>query len=118
MSCLLLFMHEMPCALVLALARAGNNMPAKMAIMAITTSNSMRVKAPRLAWRGVCCVFILMDKRNQWPLLDGGLGTHHRRLRPGFLFSFLYHSKVMNSALPPNMPVIAPSLWRLLIPSE
>ena len=63
MSCLLLFMHEMPCALVLALARAGNNMPAKMAIMAITTSNSMRVKAPRLAWWGVCCVFILMDKK-------------------------------------------------------
>ena len=45
MSCLLLFMHEMPCALVLALARAGNNMPAKMAIMAITTSNSINVKA-------------------------------------------------------------------------
>ena len=63
MSCLLLFMHEMPCALVLALARAGNNMPAKMAIMAITTSNSMRVKAPRLAWWGVSCVFILMDKK-------------------------------------------------------
>ncbi len=62
MSCLLLFMHEMPCALVLALARAGNNMPAKMAIMAITTSNSIRVKPPRLAW-GVYCFFILIDKK-------------------------------------------------------
>ena len=62
MSCLLLFMHEMPCALVFALARAGNNMPAKMAIMAITTSNSIRVKPPRLGSWAVCCVFILMDK--------------------------------------------------------
>ncbi len=62
MSCLLLFMHEMPCALVFALARAGNNMPAKMAIMAITTSNSIRVKPPRLGSWDVCCVFILMDK--------------------------------------------------------
>jgi len=44
MSCLLLFMHEMPCALVFALAKAGNNMPAKMAIIAITTSNSINVK--------------------------------------------------------------------------
>ena len=63
MSCLLLFMHEMPCALVLALARAGNNMPAKMAIMAITTSNSIRVKPPRLPWWGVYCFFILIDKK-------------------------------------------------------
>ncbi|MFT6562769.1 MAG: hypothetical protein ACJAX6_001155, partial [Limisphaerales bacterium] len=29
--------------MVLALARAGNNIPAKMAIMAITTSNSINV---------------------------------------------------------------------------
>ena len=59
-----------------------------------------------------------LEPKNQRPFLDGGLGTHQSRLRPGFLFSLLYHSNVMNSALPPNMPVIAPSLWRLLIPSE
>ena len=56
-----------------------------------------------------------LELKNQRPFLDG---AHHRRLRPGLTFSLLYHSKVMNSALPPNIPVIAPSLWRLLIPSE
>jgi len=34
----------MPCALVLALARVGNSNPARTAMMAMTTSNSMRVK--------------------------------------------------------------------------
>ena len=39
----MLLRQEMPCALILALAKAGNNMAARMAMMAITTSNSMRV---------------------------------------------------------------------------
>src|SRR6516225_1173276 len=43
-SCLVLFMHRMPCALVLALARAGNSIPARIAMIAITTSNSIKVK--------------------------------------------------------------------------
>jgi hypothetical protein len=33
--------------LLLARARAGRSMPAKMAMMAMTTSNSMRVKPAR-----------------------------------------------------------------------
>jgi hypothetical protein len=36
-------------ALSLALARAGNNMAARMAIIAMTTSNSINVKPPRPA---------------------------------------------------------------------
>ena len=40
-----LFRQEMPCALALALARAGSSSAARMAIMAITTSNSMSVNA-------------------------------------------------------------------------
>src|SRR5688572_9435997 len=47
MSCLVLFMHMMPCALVFALASAGRSMLARMAIIAMTTSNSMRVKPLR-----------------------------------------------------------------------
>jgi len=35
----------MPCALAFALAKAGNSIPAKMAMMAITTSNSISVNA-------------------------------------------------------------------------
>jgi hypothetical protein len=38
-------------ALALALARAGSNMPARIAMMAITTSSSMSVKAPILFLR-------------------------------------------------------------------
>src|SRR5258706_1599408 len=43
-SCFILLRQEMPCALILALAKAGNNMAASIAIMAMTTSSSMRVK--------------------------------------------------------------------------
>src|SRR3954471_3387431 len=45
MSCLLLFMHETACARALARLKAGNSMAAKIAMIAMTTSNSIRVKA-------------------------------------------------------------------------
>src|ERR1051326_2952523 len=41
----MLFMQAICLALALALASAGNNRPARMAMMAITTSSSIRVKA-------------------------------------------------------------------------
>src|SRR5689334_1868002 len=41
----MLLMHLMPWALVFALAKAGSSMPARMAIMAITTSSSINVNA-------------------------------------------------------------------------
>jgi hypothetical protein len=37
----------MPCAFVFALERAGNSMAARMAIIAITTSNSIKVNAEK-----------------------------------------------------------------------
>src|SRR4051812_36863551 len=43
-NCLVLFMQYMPCAFVLALANAGNNMPARIAMIAITTNSSIKVK--------------------------------------------------------------------------
>jgi hypothetical protein len=39
-------MHWIPWAWTFALAKAGNNIAAKMAIMAITTNNSINVKPP------------------------------------------------------------------------
>ena len=51
-NCRLLDMHEMFWALSLARVNAGNSIAAKMAIIAITTNNSMRVNP----WRAeVCC---------------------------------------------------------------
>jgi hypothetical protein len=44
-SWLPLFMHMMPCALFLALERAGRSMLAKIAMIAMTTSNSINVNA-------------------------------------------------------------------------
>jgi hypothetical protein len=44
-SCLRLFRQPIPSALVLALPNAGNNIAARMAMMAITTSSSIKVKA-------------------------------------------------------------------------
>ena len=38
-------MHEMLCALALAFDSAGNSRPARIAMIAMTTSNSMRVNA-------------------------------------------------------------------------
>src|SRR6267142_4225604 len=43
-SCLVLFIQETPWAFCFALIKAGNNMAARMAIMAMTTSNSIKVK--------------------------------------------------------------------------
>src|SRR5438093_11682513 len=39
-----LLRHWMPCALVLAFASAGKSNPARIAMMAMTTSNSIKVK--------------------------------------------------------------------------
>ena len=44
-SCLPLLMHAMPCAFNLALPSAGNSSAARMAMMAMTTSNSISVNA-------------------------------------------------------------------------
>src|SRR3974390_2460300 len=49
LNCLLLFRQMMPWALDLALLRAGSSIAARMAMMAITTSNSMSVNARQLA---------------------------------------------------------------------
>ena len=44
-----LFMHMMPCPLFFAFPIAGKSIPARIAIMAITTSNSIRVNPLRTA---------------------------------------------------------------------
>ena len=49
-NCLKLFRHFVVCALSLARFKAGNSMAARMAMMAMTTSNSMRVKPPGRLW--------------------------------------------------------------------
>src|SRR5687767_12951517 len=45
--CLRLLMHLMLCPLLLARAREGNSKEARIAMIAITTNSSMRVKARR-----------------------------------------------------------------------
>ncbi len=45
MSCLPLLMHMTPCALVFALASDGNNIAARIAMIAKTTRSSINVKA-------------------------------------------------------------------------
>lgn len=53
MSWRVLFKHRMLWALVLALARAGKSMPAKMAMMAMTTNSSMSVNPRFLSDRSI-----------------------------------------------------------------
>ncbi len=49
----MLLMQEARMPLYLALAKAGSSSPARMAMIAMTTSNSMRVKAVKSAVRSV-----------------------------------------------------------------
>src|SRR5947207_15116044 len=42
-NCLMLLMQPMPCAFAFDLLKAGNNKAARMAMMAMTTSNSISV---------------------------------------------------------------------------
>jgi hypothetical protein len=50
-NCFVLLMHLIWAALALDLDKAGNSMDARRAMMAMTTSNSISVKAAR-PWRG------------------------------------------------------------------
>src|SRR5437762_9336398 len=59
-------MHMMPWALVLALAKAGRSSPAKMAMMAITTNNSIRVKPFVRAFRRIWAVFNAFIGFHNW----------------------------------------------------
>src|SRR6266540_4592283 len=64
--CLRLLTQLMRWARALALAKAGRSRPARMAMMAITTSNSISVKAPSLGLVLVITIvfFILSGSRN------------------------------------------------------
>src|SRR5439155_7029007 len=63
--CFKLFTQEIRCALALAFARAGSSRAARMAIMAMTTSNSIKVKPRRRSMVGlkVMAWFALMHYR-------------------------------------------------------
>src|SRR6266496_2994389 len=69
-SCLRLLTHWIVCALAFAFANAGNKRPARIAITAMTTSNSMRVKPasepPARTRRQDIKGFWVMIDRNGW----------------------------------------------------
>src|SRR4051812_4650792 len=54
-NCLLLFMHWIPWAFILALLNAGKSIAARIAMIAITTSSSIKVKP---AW--------VVPRSNRW----------------------------------------------------
>ena len=55
-TCLRLLIQEIRWPLALALARAGRSIPARMPMMAITTSSSIKVKAAKAGLRSVCFI--------------------------------------------------------------
>src|SRR5688500_13438896 len=63
MNCFKLFRHEIAWALRLALARAGKSMPARIAIMAMTTRSSMSVKPFRSVAVFAKCIIRLASYR-------------------------------------------------------
>src|SRR5258707_13199148 len=75
----MLLRQEMPCALVLALDKAGNNNPARMAMMAMTTSNSIRVN-PRSALNVLIVSLRLVLIVSFW-IITRPLGGPHAQYR-------------------------------------
>jgi hypothetical protein len=69
----MLFRQEMPWARILAFANAGSSIAARMAIIAITTSNSMRVNPETIS-----------DSFEYWGVDVGGIRCHATLLRPSF----------------------------------
>src|SRR5690348_15808958 len=75
-SCLRLFEHDTRLAASRTFCTAGSNMPIKMAMIAITTSNSIRVKAER----GRCmCLTMAEVSRTKY---EKGGGQEPARPRP------------------------------------
>ena len=64
-TCLTLFRQKVAFPLAFALASAGRSIPARMAMMAMTTSSSMRVK-PSWARRGEAEEFGFMEERARY----------------------------------------------------
>src|SRR5437016_12765619 len=62
MICLELFRHMMPCALIFALLNAGSSNAARMAIIAMTTSSSIKVKAGRSRTRRQSGIIVLLGR--------------------------------------------------------
>src|SRR5713101_7309299 len=84
----MLFRHAIPWLLALALAKAGKSIPARMAMIAMTTSNSIKVNPD-----GLACSAFMVDKafietqRKKFPQPRGS-DVHHRdgpTLSPGDL---------------------------------
>ena len=75
--CFSLFMQKICCALALACARAGRSMAARMAMMAITTSNSISVKPYRLVG---LVVFIWMDSLGSVTTVNGDTSIHPEKI--------------------------------------
>ena len=74
-SCLRLLRHRVVPALALALASAGSNIPARIAMIAMTTSSSISVKAKRPA------LLAHFPRSESWVLIEEFLGCHGGSLR-------------------------------------
>src|SRR3954464_9860066 len=86
-------MHLIPCAFVFAFARAGKSIPARIAMIAITTSSSIKVKPrargeenPRLGSLGTLMGFIqsrrgqvVHEQRNQITFSFGSFSSGNPR---------------------------------------
>src|SRR5690242_14662751 len=82
-NCFMLLVHLICCALLFARERAGSSIAAKMAMMAMTTRSSMRVKpVMRLEFRKAYCPVILVFSIVQ-PLFNFVFYVWNVKLLPG-----------------------------------
>src|ERR1035437_1438093 len=66
-NCFVLFKQPMPSAFVLALLNAGKSSAARIAMMAMTTSSSIRVNAPRIGLGGFIGIASIQGAAGQSP---------------------------------------------------
>jgi hypothetical protein len=91
--CRRLFRQAVCLAFAFALAKAGNSMAARIAMIAITTNNSINVNPPRqqcfLPIRRIYCVFLIIYFKLFGLKAGGGPHTGHAPL----LLSYINHLK-------------------------
>src|SRR5438045_2960972 len=82
-NCLRLLRQLTPCALALALAKLGSNMAARIAMIAMTTNNSIRVKPAFSLTAGGFSARLSVIEFIEFPGLSQGLANnrHTRSIR-------------------------------------
>src|SRR6267143_705174 len=110
MICFILLKHLIPLAFSWALAKAGRSIDAKTAMIAITTSNSIRVKPLGRCALGSVIAFFMIDPQvstrlqfDYWTLFQFPACVSPRYWQQRFLYWYVIH-RTLTSVDAPYVP--------------